>query len=362
MLSRSILDSYIPLLHYFSLDHNTNTEQITVPRLKKTDLIDLLRKCKEIFRIEPTLLRLEGDFNIIGDIHGNLKDLLRIISFTGLQMSIGFVFLGDYVDKGDLSIESIVLILAMKLAYPTKVFMIRGNHEFDNMNNEYGFKKQVFEVYDDDVYEAFHDCFSCIPLAALVNQEHLCMHGGLGPGFVSLNQIEQIERPIFSVDTETKFSQILDSILWSDPSEMIQQYTNNNRGKGFVYGGSAVNKFLQNNNLKTIIRSHQCVDGYKELFDGGLITVFSSSCYSKNPVNRCGLLQIIRNEQITKKHFPASEPISKMNIDYKIVEVSQTIPLCQRRLSLPFTKTTTNMKRMSFSVKSDRMKKSFVRN
>lgn len=362
MLSRSIIDSYLPLIHEFGRIGDASLDRLMIPKLKKSDILDLLSKCQEIFQNEKTLLRIEGDFNIVGDLHGNIRDLLRILAFGSLQMSIGYIFLGDYVDKGEFSIEVITLILSLKLAYPNKVFMIRGNHEFEDMNSEYGFKKQVLEEYDEDVFDTFIDCFGYIPLGAVANNRFILLHGGISPSMNTLEQIEKIERPIYTLSAEDPNIDILDGILWSDPGDTTH-FTTNIRGRGYVYGGLALLTFLKQNNLEVMIRSHQCVDGFEDKYDNRLLTVFSTSCYSKNPVNSCGIAQIICNvDEVIKVRFPPNEQLSKRNTDYKIVEISQTIPLCQRKINTTFSKTISPNKKYAIKSKIERLRRSFIRN
>lgn len=330
MLSRSILDAYVPLF-LPNKDLDSTSQPITIPLLKKCDLITLLKNVSYIFQTEGTLLDLNGCFTIVGDIHGNLRDLLRIFGLAGSPTYTNYIFLGDYVDRGDLSIEVITLLFTIKLAYPDQCYLLRGNHEFADVNSIYGFKDQVLEKYDQQIYDMFNEVFSFMPLAAILNTNTLLVHGGISPQLATVQQISQIRKPIVSYDE----NRLIGDLMWSDPTNGSAYFVKNPRGHGCNFGVNANAEFLKNNNLRRIIRAHQCIaTGVKTFFSDTLITVFSSSCYADKFDNPAGFLRVVNNEVYQNILDPVKQ-LKKTDVVYKEIEVEATIPLCRRKVFLP---------------------------
>lgn len=331
MLSRSILDAYMPLMLNTTDFSKIGSGLLAIPKLKREDLVNLLSNVYYMFKEENTLLKLAGDFNIVGDIHGNLKDLLRIFSHLGNPSSQRFIFMGDYVDRGDLSIEVVTLLFAFKLAYPDNIYLLRGNHEFELINEYYGFKAQVMKDYDEEIYGLFNKVFSFLPIAAVLNEKYFLVHGGLSPSLHTIDQIANLQRPISSF-TEGSDAVLISDLMWSDPSTATPLYSKNPRGFGVNFGIDAMLSFIHSNNIKILIRAHQCItNGYEELFGGACVTVFSSSNYCKFPPNMSAIINITDN--IAKPLI--SKPIDHLQrefIEYKLIQTEQTVPLCLRRI------------------------------
>lgn len=280
---------------------NTNLSQLDLddisfrlPRFKKEIIIDICYKTKEIFKNENILVNLKcSNVYAIGDLHGNLFDVLRIIKKVGLpseENQTNFIFLGDIVDRGEFSLETVLIIFIMKILFPQNVFVIRGNHEFDSTCSEGGFKDDIIKLYDSETYNSFLDVFSYLPLSILLNNQVFFVHGGIGPNFHSINQIMEVKRPIF----DYKDNDILISILWSDPEESIQEFKESYRGTGYVFGCDAFHRFVQENKINLFVRGHECVDkGFQFMFGERLITVFSASKYCGCAHNSAGVIQLI---------------------------------------------------------------------
>merc|ERR1711971_519520 len=147
----------------------------------------LCLKSRELFLQQPILLELEAPLKICGDIHGQYTDLLRLFEYGGFPPEANYLFLGDYVDRGKQSLETICLLLAYKIKYPENFFLLRGNHECASINRIYGFYDECKRRYNIKLWKTFTDCFNCLPIAALIDEKILCMHGGLSPTFVDLN-------------------------------------------------------------------------------------------------------------------------------------------------------------------------------
>ena len=169
--------------------------------LSEKDIEGLCVKSKEIFASQPILLELEVPLKICGDIHGQYHDLLRQFEYGGFPPESNYLFLGDYVDRGRQSQETICLLLCYKIKYPENFFQLRGNHESASINRIYGFYDECKKRYSVKLWKTFTDCFNYLPVAAQVDDKILCMHGGLSPDLVNLDQIKQIKRPTDVPDT-----------------------------------------------------------------------------------------------------------------------------------------------------------------
>jgi serine/threonine-protein phosphatase PP1 catalytic subunit len=144
---------------------------------------------------QPIFLELEAPIKICGDIHGQYYDLLRLFEYGGYPPEANYLFMGDYVDRGRQSIETISLLFAYKIKYPENFFLLRGNHETSAINRIYGFYDECKKRYSIKLWKLFSDCFNCLPVAALIDDKIICMHGGLSPKLNSLEDIARILRP-----------------------------------------------------------------------------------------------------------------------------------------------------------------------
>ena len=224
---------------------------------------------------QPVLLELEAPIKICGDIHGQYYDLLRLFEYGGFPPQSNYLFLGDYIDRGKQSLETICLVLAYKIRYPENFFILRGNHECASINRIYGFYDECKRRYNIKLWKTFTDCFNCMPVAAIVDEKVFCMHGGLSPDLSSMEQIRRVMRP-----TDVPDSGLLCDLLWSDPEKDITGWGDNDRGVSFTFGPDIVTRFLQRQDLDLICRAHQVVeDGYEFFAKRQLVTLFSAPNY-----------------------------------------------------------------------------------
>lgn len=240
---------------------------------------------------------------ITGDIHGQYYDLLRLFEYGGFPPESNYLFLGDYVDRGKQSLETICILLAYKIKYPENFFLLRGNHECASINRIYGFYdecKYIFlfctltrncyysicnicilfkgkRRYNIKLWKTFTDCFNCLPVAAIVDEKIFCCHGGLSPDLHSMEQIRRIMRP-----TDVPDQGLLCDLLWSDPDKVYLTFLlavyhflvyrasitslffqdtmgwgENDRGVSFTFGAEVVAKFLHKHDFDLICRAHQ---------------------------------------------------------------------------------------------------------
>jgi len=243
--------------------------------LEEREITFLCNKSREVFMSQPILLDLEAPIKICGDIHGQYYDLLRLFEYGGFPPSSNYLFLGDYVDRGKQSLETICLLLAYKIRYPRNFFILRGNHECASINRIYGFYDECKRRYNIKLWKTFTDCFNCLPVAAIVDEKIMGMHGGLSPELDSMDQIKRIMRP-----TDVPDIGLLCDLLWADPDKEITGWGDNDRGVSFTFGADIVASFLKKHDLDLICRAHQVVeDGYEFFAKRQLVTLFSAPNY-----------------------------------------------------------------------------------
>jgi serine/threonine-protein phosphatase PP1 catalytic subunit len=148
-----------------------------------------------VLREQKMMVEIEAPIKICGDIHGQYYDLLRIFEHCGYPGESSYLFLGDYVDRGKQSLETVCLLLAYKIKFPNKIHLLRGNHEISVTNRIYGFYDECKRRYNVKLWRSFTDLFNYLPVVALIDEKIMCMHGGLSPDLRNLNQINEIQRP-----------------------------------------------------------------------------------------------------------------------------------------------------------------------
>ncbi|CAG8756574.1 45183_t:CDS:2 [Gigaspora margarita] len=243
--------------------------------LKTNEINAICHSAREIFLSQPTLIELSPPVKIVGDVHGQYTDLLRLFEMCGYPPMANYLFLGDYVDRGKQSLETILLLLCYKIKFPENFFLLRGNHECANVTRVYGFYDECKRRSNVKTWKTFVDVFNCIPIAAIVANKIFCVHGGLSPSLNSMNEIRGIQRP-----TDVPDNGLLNDLLWSDPSENVAEWEDNERGVSFCFGKSIIREFLERYDFDLICRAHMVVeDGYEFFNDRTLVTVFSAPNY-----------------------------------------------------------------------------------
>uniref|UniRef100_A0A0E0FE96 Serine/threonine-protein phosphatase n=1 Tax=Oryza meridionalis TaxID=40149 RepID=A0A0E0FE96_9ORYZ len=275
------------------------------------EIADLCDSAERIFSSEPSVLQLKAPIKIFGDLHGQFGDLMRLFDEYGAPSTAGdiayidYLFLGDYVDRGQHSLETITLLLALKVEYPLNVHLIRGNHEAADINALFGFRIECIERMGERdgiwTWHRMNRLFNWLPLAALIEKKIICMHGGIGRSINHVEQIENLQRPI----TMEAGSVVLMDLLWSDPTEndSVEGLRPNARGPGLVtFGPDRVMEFCNNNDLQLIVRAHECVmDGFERFAQGHLITLFSATNYCGTANNAGAILVLGRDLVVVPK-------------------------------------------------------------
>ncbi|CAG8937609.1 unnamed protein product [Penicillium salamii] len=240
--------------------------------LEPTEILAICSIARNLFLSQPVLLELNAPVHIVGDIHGQYTDLLRIFELSGYPSTTNYLFLGDYVDRGKQSLETILLLLCYKLKYPETFFLLRGNHECANISRIYGFHDECKRRSSIKVWKTFTDVFNCLPIAAVVAEKIFCVHGGLSPNLADMNDIRNIVRP-----TEIPGQGLLTDLLWSDPANIKDWGPNDDRGVSWTFGRKPVANFLKRHGLDLVCRSHMVVEtGYEFFGERNLVTIFSA--------------------------------------------------------------------------------------
>ena len=293
-------------------------------KFRREHIIALTKACQEVVSSQPIVLRLNTPIKVFGDIHGQYDDLMRFFEFWGEPSeepgsgdinSIDYLFLGDYVDRGIYSLETICLLMALKIKYPDKIHLLRGNHEDHLINSTFGFYEECEARLSDDsmceelnVFKVINEFFEYLPLVAIIENEIVCVHGGIGSSFNEIEEVEKMQRPIPVVhEAITKQDQIVMDILWSDPTDNDDEkgiqpnVVRDSKSYGNIvkFGPDIVQNFMEKNNVHMIIRAHECVpDGFERFCEGNLITVFSATDYCKRHKNAGAMLLISNNFEI----------------------------------------------------------------
>lgn len=247
--------------------------------LKNAEITAICQRAREVFLSQPSLIELDAPVKVVGDVHGQYTDLIRMFEMCGFPPSSNFLFLGDYVDRGKQSLETILLLLCYKLKYPENFFLLRGNHECANVTRVYGFYDECKRRCNVKIWKTFIDTFNTLPIAAIVAGKIFCVHGGLSPALSHMDDIRNIARP-----TDVPDYGLLNDLLWSDPADMEQDWEANERGVSYCFGKKVITDFLATHDFDLVCRAHMVVeDGYEFFNDRVLVTVFSAPNVSLNP-------------------------------------------------------------------------------
>lgn len=240
--------------------------------LKNAEITAICTAAREVLLSQPALVELSAPVKIVGDVHGQYTDLIRLFEMCGFPPNANFLFLGDYVDRGKQSLETILLLFCYKLKFPENFFLLRGNHECANVTRVYGFYDECKRRCNIKVWKTFVDTFNCLPIAAIVAGKIFCVHGGLSPSLTHMDDIRHIARP-----TDVPDYGLLNDLLWSDPADMETDWEANERGVSYCFGKKVIMEFLQRHDFDLVCRAHMVVeDGYEFFNDRILVTVFSA--------------------------------------------------------------------------------------
>uniref|UniRef100_A0A1J3HMB1 Serine/threonine-protein phosphatase 5 n=1 Tax=Noccaea caerulescens TaxID=107243 RepID=A0A1J3HMB1_NOCCA len=255
--------------------------------LHKRYAYQIVLQTRQILQALPSLVDITvpngKHFTVCGDVHGQFYDLMNIFELNGLPSEENpYLFNGDFVDRGSFSVEIILTLFAFKCMCPTSIYLARGNHESKSMNKIYGFEGEVRSKLSEKFVDLFAEVFCYLPLAHVINGKIFVVHGGLfSVDGVKLADIRAIDR-----FCEPPEEGLMCELLWSDPQPLPGRGPSK-RGVGLSFGGDVTKRFLDDNNLELLVRSHEVKDeGYEVDHDGKLITVFSAPNYCDQMGNK----------------------------------------------------------------------------
>ncbi|KAI1690801.1 calcineurin-like phosphoesterase domain-containing protein [Ditylenchus destructor] len=282
---QTFLDGIIKTLMELKPQVSSRYLKGSLPIVNRSDILRICKLAVADFAQQSRLLRIESDrlpMTICADLHAHFFYLPLILRECGMPPANSWLFLGDYVDRGAFGVETICLLLALKLRYPQNVFMLRGNHEEFGINVTYGFFEECLERFNDHalnhrMFLAFQNVFNHMPLAALVGKRILGMHGGLSPELRNLSSIDEIPCPTF-----TPMCGLACDLMWSDPVTAPERpgWTTSRRGVAYEFDDTVVQSFCQRTGVQLIVRGHQEKSrGYEIQAEGKIVTIFSAPDY-----------------------------------------------------------------------------------
>ena len=240
---------------------------------------------------------------VCGDIHGQWHDLMELYRIGGSAPDTNYLFMGDYVDRGYYSVETVSLLVCLKVRYPDRVHILRGNHESRQITQVYGFYDECVRKYGSaNVWKMFTDLFDYFPLTALVENQIFCLHGGLSPSVDALDHIRQLDRV-----QEVPHEGPMCDLLWSDPDDR-SGWGISPRGAGFTFGQDVSEQFNQRNGLTLVARAHQLVmEGYNWSHEKNVVTIFSAPNYCYRCGNQAAIMEVDDNDK-SKPTFLQFDP------------------------------------------------------
>ncbi|GBG30186.1 Serine/threonine-protein phosphatase PP2A catalytic subunit [Hondaea fermentalgiana] len=256
--------------------------------LTENEVRTLTGKAREVLMEESNVQAVSAPVTVCGDVHGQFYDLMELFRIGGKTPDTNYLFLGDYVDRGYYSVEVVSLLVCLKVRFPQRVFILRGNHESRQITQVYGFYDECLRKYGNaNVWKDFTDLFDYLPLTALINEQVFGLHGGLSPSIDYLDNIRALDRV-----QEVPHEGPMCDLLWSDPDDR-SGWGISPRGAGYTFGKDVSQSFAHNNGLVLITRAHQLVmDGYNWSHEEHVVTIFSAPNYCYRCGNEAAILEI----------------------------------------------------------------------
>jgi len=269
--------------------------------LEEPDLKLVCEKVKELLLEESNVQPVSVPITLCGDVHGQFYDVLKLFQTGGELPDTNYVFMGDFVDRGYYSLETFTYLLLLKICFPERVTLLRGNHETREITQVYGFYDECMQKYGSPVaWKYCTQVFDLLGISCLIDGKIFCVHGGLSPQAQTLDLIRTIVR-----DVEVPHEGPLCDLMWSDPED-IEGWELSPRGGGWLFGSRPTAEFVELNNLELIARAHQLVaEGYSYKFNDKLVTVWSAPNYCYRCGNVAAILALDSNMKRDFKIFDA---------------------------------------------------------
>ncbi|PAA52716.1 hypothetical protein BOX15_Mlig023621g1 [Macrostomum lignano] len=288
--------------------------------LTAAECLSVCHMAVEAMRSTDICIHIKTPINIVGDLHGQFHDLLRIFDALGQPPESRFLFLGDYIDRGKYSLEVMTLLFVLMLLYPNSVYLLRGNHETANICCRYGFKDEIgmrfIKAQAHKVLGGFVRTFQWMSMCAIIDGQIFCCHGGISPSYMlqpfnlrggqqaNVQALNESKKPV-----EPSRPSVLCDIIWADPmsgvmnvqfsptSESLTEakWLPNKRGCSFMFSGVALEEVMRMFQTQMLIRGHQVAqNGFLTHHNRRCVTVFSAPGYCGVYNNACSILQVDR--------------------------------------------------------------------
>ncbi|RHZ22742.1 hypothetical protein DYB26_014960, partial [Aphanomyces astaci] len=261
---------------------------LTCQPLSEPEVVRLCARAKEVLRNESNVQPVRCPVTVCGDVHGQFHDLMELFRIGGHAPDTNYLFMGDYVDRGYYSVETVTLLVALKVRYKDRVFILRGNHESRQITQVYGFYDECLRKYGTpNVWRQFTEVFDYLPLTAVVENQIFCLHGGLSPSIDTLDHIRALDRV-----QEVPHEGPMCDLLWSDPDDR-SGWGISPRGAGYTFGQDISDQFNHANGLTLVSRAHQLVmEGYNWSHKMNVVTIFSAPNYCYRCGNEAAIMEI----------------------------------------------------------------------
>lgn len=265
------------------------------------------QQAKEIFSKLPNVVSVSSPVTICGDIHGQFTDLMELFKIGGQIPYTNYLFLGDYVDRGAQSVETVSYLFCLKIKYPQHITLLRGNHESAGISQIFGFRDEVTARYgNDQVWQTYTQTFNYLPLGATINGKILCVHGGLSPSLKTIDDIQALNR-----FCEIPHKGPMCDLVWSDPAPAAG-FQPSAREAGYQFGPDVTLGWNKANGLELTARGHQLVmTGLEYAHGDQIVTVFSAPDYCGRCGNPAGILEL--DEQLNRKDIRFETPTALEN-------------------------------------------------
>ena len=326
--NENLINEFLQLLPNPDEEYTYYKKNSNIISLEKNYIINLINEALNQFKSSSPLIKLRSPVKIFGSINGQYNDLMRYFSLFGRPSElkgdiecVDYLFLGNFTNRGAFSLETICLLLALKIKYNGHFHLLRGNQEDLEISKLYGLAEECKEKLKEDInqpnsiFQRLCSLFEYLPLAAVINNQIFCAHSGISKKGFSLNDIQRIKFPI-----NVKNCPYAKDILWNVPGG--NDNINFNKGlpneyKPEVFNANDVETFLKNNQLKMIIRSHDiCEKGILNSFGDRVITIFSSTNYCGTYQNAGALIFIKKSYEIQPKILTCEENIAVWQNDW----------------------------------------------
>ncbi|XP_061755755.1 serine/threonine-protein phosphatase 2A catalytic subunit beta isoform-like isoform X1 [Nerophis ophidion] len=270
-------------------------------QLSENQVRVLCEKAIEILEKESNVQEVRCPVTVCGDVHGQFYDLMELFKIGGTPPDTNYLFMGDYVDRGYYSVETVTLLVCLKVRFRERITLLRGNHESRQITYVYGFYDECLMKYGNvNVWKYFTDLFDYLPLTALVDNRILCLHGGLSPSTITLEHIRDLDRM-----QEVPHEGPMCDLLWSDPDDHYG-WGVSLRGAGFTFGQDISETFNHANDLSVICRAHQLeMEGFNWHHDKNVVTIFSAPNYCYRCGNKAAIMEL---ENTLKCSFQQFDP------------------------------------------------------